>query len=47
VHELNVYELKAPSVTVGRKELDQIEDYGMAIRTTPRFASSTAQLRQL
>lgn len=37
-----IVELKAPNVTVGRKELDQIEDYANAIISTPQFSSSTA-----
>ena len=37
-----IVELKAPTITVGRKELDQIEDYADVIVSTPQFASSTA-----
>jgi len=37
-----VVELKAPNITVGRKELDQVEDYGNAILSGPQFSSSTA-----
>jgi Histidine kinase-, DNA gyrase B-, and HSP90-like ATPase len=38
-----IVELKAPGITVGRKELDQVEDYGNAILSGPQFSSSTAQ----
>lgn len=38
-----IVELKAPDVNVGRKELDQVEDYGNAILSGPQFSSSTAQ----
>ncbi|HET8684859.1 MAG TPA: ATP-binding protein [Micromonosporaceae bacterium] len=38
-----VVELKAPDVTIGRRELDQVEDYGNAILTSPQFSSGTAQ----
>jgi hypothetical protein len=38
-----IVELKAPDVNVGRKELDQVEDYGNAILSRPQFSSSTAQ----
>ncbi len=37
-----VVELKAPGITVGRKELDQVEDYANAILSNPQFSSSTA-----
>ena len=37
-----IVELKAPGITVGRKELDQVEDYGNAILSGPQFSSSTA-----
>jgi hypothetical protein len=37
-----IVELKAPDITVGRKELDQVEDYGNAILSGPQFSSSTA-----
>jgi hypothetical protein len=37
-----IVELKAPTITVGRKELDQIEDYADVIVSTPQCASSTA-----
>lgn len=37
-----VVELKAPDITVGRKELDQVEDYANAILRNPQFSSSTA-----
>lgn len=36
-----VVELKAPKVTAGRTELDQIESYAMALAADPRFADST------
>ncbi|GAA4746313.1 ATP-binding protein [Gordonia alkaliphila] len=36
-----VVELKAPRVTAGRAELDQIESYAMALAADPRFADST------
>ena len=32
-----VVEIKRPSVTIGRKELDQIEDYANAVANDPRF----------
>lgn len=38
-----IVELKAPDIIVGRKELDQVEDYGNAILSGPQFSSSTAQ----
>ncbi len=38
----HLVELKAPGITVGRKELDQVEDYGNAILSGPQFSSSTA-----
>jgi hypothetical protein len=37
-----IVELKAPGITVGRKELDQVEDYGNAILSGPQFSNSTA-----
>jgi hypothetical protein len=37
-----IVELKAPSVTVGRKELDQVEDYAYAFLSTPQFAGSSS-----
>jgi len=37
-----VVELKAPDITVGRKELDQVEDYGNAILSGSQFSSATA-----
>jgi hypothetical protein len=37
-----VVELKAPDITVGRKELDQVEDYANAILANPQFSSSSA-----
>jgi hypothetical protein len=37
-----VVELKAPGITVGRTELDQVEDYANAILNDPQFSSSTA-----
>ena len=37
-----VVELKAPDITIGRHELDQVEDYGNAIFSGPQFSSSTA-----
>jgi hypothetical protein len=36
-----IVELKAPDIAVGRKELDQVEDYGNAILSGPQFSSST------
>jgi len=38
-----IVELKAPDVTIGRQELNQVEDYGNAILSGPQFSSSTAQ----
>ncbi len=38
-----IVELKAPDVPIGRKELDQVEDYANAISTNPQFGGSTAQ----
>lgn len=38
-----IVELKAPDITIGRRELDQVEDYGNAIVSGPQFSSSTAQ----
>lgn len=38
-----IVELKAPDVPIGRRELDQVEDYANAIATNPQFAGSTAQ----
>lgn len=38
-----VVELKAPELTVGRRELDQVEDYANAILDNPVFASPRSQ----
>lgn len=38
-----VVELKAPDITVGRKELDQVEDYANAVLSTPAFASDKSE----
>lgn len=37
-----VVELKAPDVTLGRKELDQVEDYANTVLKNPAFASDKA-----
>ncbi|MEV5210984.1 ATP-binding protein [Micromonospora sp. NPDC053740] len=37
-HQHLVVELKAPHVTVGHKEINQIEDYALAVVTDPQFA---------
>lgn len=37
-----VVELKAPDVTAGRREVDQVEDYANAILSNPAFASDSA-----
>jgi hypothetical protein len=37
-----VVELKAPDVTLGRKELDQVEDYANTVLKNPAFASEKA-----
>jgi|SRR6266542_2060302 len=38
-----IVELKAPDITIGRKELDQVEDYANVLASHPQFSSSTAQ----
>jgi hypothetical protein len=38
-----IVELKAPSITMSHREMDQIEDYGNAILDDPQFRSGTAQ----
>ncbi|MGI9001749.1 MAG: ATP-binding protein [Pseudonocardia sp.] len=38
-----IVELKAPDITIGRTELNQVEDYANALISNPQFASSTAQ----
>lgn len=37
-----VVELKAPDITLGRKELDQVEDYANVVLSNPAFASDRA-----
>jgi len=38
-----VVELKAPGITIGRTELDQVEDYANVLTSNPQFASATGQ----
>ena len=38
-----IVELKAPDITIGRKELDQVEDYANVLTSNPQFSSATAQ----
>lgn len=38
-----VIELKAPDITIHRKELEQVEDYGNAILSSPPFRNGKAQ----
>ncbi|MGH3672897.1 MAG: hypothetical protein ACRDSH_20070 [Pseudonocardiaceae bacterium] len=38
-----IVELKAPDITIGRKELDQIEDYANVLASNAQFSSATAQ----
>jgi hypothetical protein len=38
-----IVELKAPGIKIGRKQLDQVEDYMNAILEDPQFASSAGQ----
>jgi Histidine kinase-, DNA gyrase B-, and HSP90-like ATPase len=38
-----IVELKAPNIVIGRKELDQVEDYGNAIVANSHFQSPTSQ----
>lgn len=42
IHHL-IVELKAPNITAGRKELNQIEDYANAILSNAAFKSDTAR----
>lgn len=39
--EYLIVELKRPSIKIGRKELDQLEDYVTALRTQPDFKHTT------
>lgn len=39
--EYLIVELKRPSIKIGRKELDQLEDYVLALRTQPDFRHTT------
>lgn len=36
-----VVELKAPDIVAGRKEIDQVEDYGIAVLSNPAFTGDT------
>ncbi len=38
-----IVELKAPGVVIGRKQLDQVEDYANVLSSDARFHSATAQ----
>ena len=38
-----VIELKAPGITLGRKELDQVEDYANTVLSNPAFATDKAE----
>lgn len=38
-----VVELKAPDITLGRKELDQVEDYANVVLSNPAFATEKAE----
>ena len=38
-----IVELKAPDIVIGRKELDQVEDYGNAIVGDPQFMGASSQ----
>jgi hypothetical protein len=38
-----VVELKAPDLTLGRKELDQVEDYANVVLSNPAFATEKAE----
>jgi len=38
-----IVELKAPDIKIGRKELDQVEDYANVLTSNSQFSSATAQ----